>query len=190
MAWHRGAWKPLYVPQWYNPKVSQHPFDPYSFTHISHGLLLYYVWKLLFGLRPETGFFVTLTFETTWEVIENSEFVINRYRETSGTSHQYEGDSFQNILGDLTACQTGYLISWLFDSNGIPWISILLYVTSELVLLATMRDSLALTFLTLVFPIEKVTRWQEEGVNLARIQDRTKRINQRRVKLKVRKNLA
>ena len=188
MAWHKGEWKPLYVPQWYNPKVSQHPFDPYSFTHISHGLLLYYVWKLLFGLRPEPGgFFATLTFETTWEVIENSEFVINRYRETSGTSHEYEGDSFQNVVGDLTACQTGYLISWFFDSNEIPWMTLLLYLTSELVLLAFMRDSLALTFITLLYPIEKITRWQEEGVNLARIQDR---INGKRVKLKVRKNVA
>ena len=53
-----------------------------------------------------------------------------------------------------------------------------------------MRDSLALTFITLVFPIEKITRWQEEGVNIARIQDRFKRIDGKRVKLKLRKTVA
>ena len=81
---------------------------------------------------------------------EISEFVSNRYRETSGTSHEYKGDSFQNVLGDLTACQTGNLVLWYFDSNRIAWMSIPHYLTRELVLLATMKDILALTFIAIL----------------------------------------
>ena len=171
MAWHNGEWTPLYVSQWYSPHGSQHPFDPYSFIHISHGILLYYVWKLLFGLQADSGFIAAFTAETTWEVIENSEFVINRYRETTGTSHEYRGDSFQNMTGDLMACQIGYLLTWFLDYMLMPWIVILWYLVSESVLLVSIRDSLTLSFITLVFPIDKITRWQEEGVNIARIQD-------------------
>ena len=113
MAWHNGRWYPLYVSRWYSPDVSQHPFDPYSFTHILHGLLMFYVWQWI-GFSLWYGFLAMFVLELTWELMENSERVIKRYRETSGTSGDYQGDSYQNILGDLTACQTGYLLSLIF----------------------------------------------------------------------------
>lgn len=168
MAWHDGKWWPLYVPQWYSPRVSQHIFDPYSFTHILHGVVLYYLWYLL-GFNSAAGFLVMFAFELLWEVIENSESVIKRYRESSGTSGEYKGDSYQNIIGDLIACQIGYAISFLFHVVlGKFYLSIAFYFVVEIGLLFYMRDSLTVTLLTLIKPNTTVRKWQEEGVEIAR----------------------
>jgi hypothetical protein len=85
--------------------VSQHFFDPYSFCHILHGFIFYGCWGwwpgLVFG--PVwwwvwvVGAVLSLVGELVHELIENSECVINLYRNNSGTSSQYEGDSTQNI---------------------------------------------------------------------------------------------
>ena len=124
MAWHKGKWWPLYTSQWYSPGVSQHMFDPYSFTHLLHGIVGFYIWLgLLYYVAgfewiwsSLIGFGITFGIEMIWELVENSECIINRYRQTSGTSENYEGDSYQNIIGDLIACQAGYVISWLFNN--------------------------------------------------------------------------
>ena len=178
MGWHNGKWLPLYVPQWYSPGVSQHPFDPYSFTHVLHGVLLFYVWYWIFvwtnlgsGIVGLIGFFAMFTFELIWELAENSKCAIERYRQTSGTSKDYEGDSYQNIIGDLIACQIGYCLSWLFNHFGMFWLSIILYLVTEICLLIYMRDCFTVTFVTLIIPIKKISKWQEEGVEKAREKD-------------------
>ena len=107
-------------------------------------------------------------FELSWELAENSEKVIERYRQTSGTSEDYQGDSYQNILGDLIACQTGYILSGIFKSIGMTWLSFAWYFVTEISLLFYMRDCLTLTFVTLIFPNEKISKWQVEGVEKAR----------------------
>ena len=106
--------------------------------------------------------------ELTWELAENSERVIERYRQTSGTSADYEGDSYQNILGDLTACQSGYIVSFIFNSVGMAQLSFIWYLVTEICLLFYMRDCLTLTMVTLFFPNKKISKWQEEGVEIAR----------------------
>ena len=171
MAWHNGSWWPLYVPQWYSPKVSQHFFDPYSFTHILHGVVLYYLWFLL-GFRPTVGFFIMFVFEFSWELLENSKSVIERYRKSSGTSAEYKGDSYQNIIGDLIACEVGYTISMLFHRVfGKFWLSAVFFVAVEFGLLLYMRDSLTVTLFTLIVPNESISKWQEKGVEDARKQE-------------------
>ena len=168
MAWHNGAWSPLYVPQWYSPKVSQNMFDPYSFTHVLHGVVLYYLWYLL-GFGPTVGYLVMFAFEFSWELLENSERVIKRYRESSGTSGEYKGDSYQNIIGDLIACEVGYSISVLFHVVlGKFWLSIVFYFVVEVALVVYMRDSLTITLFTLIKPNEGISKWQAEGVEIAK----------------------
>lgn len=168
MAWHSGAWWPLYVPQWYSPKVSKHLFDPYSFTHILHGVVLYYLWYLL-GFGPAVGYLTMFALEFAWEWIENSKTVVERYRKTSGTSGEYNGDSFQNSIGDLIACEVGYTISLLFHYVlGKFWLSIAFYFVIEIGLLIYMRDSLTVTLVTLIKPNESISKWQAQGVEIAR----------------------
>lgn len=171
MAWHNGSWWPLYVPQWYSPKVSQHLFDPYSFTHILHGVVLYYLWYLL-GFSPAVGYLVMFAFEFSWELLENSKSVIERYRQSSGTSAEYKGDSFQNIIGDLIACEVGYTVSLLFHRVlGKFSLSIVFFVAVELGLVLYMRDSLTITLFTLIVPNESISKWQEKGVEDAKKQE-------------------
>ena len=133
MAWHNGKWWPLYKPEWYSPNVSQFMFDPYSFSHVLHGLALFYLWQAIgagIGMAivggefqslwenvwvSIAGFMVMFVVELGWEVLENSKWVIKRFRENSGTSQDYVGDSVQNIIGDLISCQAGFCLTWLFS---------------------------------------------------------------------------
>ena len=57
----------------------------------------------------------------------------------------------------------------------MPWLSGILsglvYLITEICLMAYMRDCLTLTFCTLICKIEKVSKWQAEGVEIARQQE-------------------
>lgn len=135
---------------------SQHLFDPYSFTHILHGLLLCGVilWTL-----PRIGRIGQLTIaiaaEALWEVFENTPFVIQRYREaTIGLG--YEGDSIANSMGDLLCCVMGFLLARRLRFRR----SLVLFVAIELALLLWVRDNLTLNVLMLIHPVEAIKAWQ------------------------------
>src|SRR5215213_4018367 len=63
---------------------SQHLFDPCSFTHILHGVLEFWLIGLVFRRVPLAWRFVIAIFvDGSWEVVENTNYVINRYREAT-----------------------------------------------------------------------------------------------------------
>src|SRR3954463_690655 len=63
-----------------SPKTSQMLADWYSLSHIVHGLLFYAaLWFIARRLPIEWRFLAALLIETSWEVIENTPFIINRY---------------------------------------------------------------------------------------------------------------
>src|SRR3982751_3752611 len=135
---------------------SQHFLDPYSFTHVLHGFL--YLWLLMLiapRLAPVWKFWATLTLACLWELFENSEFVINRYR-TETAVLGYHGDTVVNSLGDITCCALGFLIAWKIGFRR----SIVIFAVVELALLLTIRDSLVLEMLMLVHPSPTVKAWQ------------------------------
>ena len=130
MAWHNGVWWPLYTPAWFSPKVSQFMFDPYSFTHLLHG----FIFQLILGRFLSFfhgGFLICILLELSWEVLENSELVMKKFRENSGTSGQYKGDSVQNIIGDVVACGSGFVMGNVFHSHGVWWLSLVWIGVSE-----------------------------------------------------------
>jgi hypothetical protein len=90
-----------------------------------------------------------------WEIVENSEFIIQRYRETTA-SLGYEGDTIVNSLGDILMCGLGF---WLALRLGFRR-SLALFVVTEIVLLFWIRDSLVLNVIMLIYPIEAVKTWQ------------------------------
>lgn len=153
-----GGWNPWAGDIW-SAHNSQHVFDPYSFTHVLHGVLFCGGLAWLFPRLPIAWrLMVTVLLEALWEVVENAPFIIQRYREgTIGLG--YEGDSILNSVADLACCAAGF---WLARRLGWKW-SAVVFVVTELVLLAWVRDNLTLNVLMLTFPVESIKAWQMGG---------------------------
>src|SRR5829696_6161287 len=138
---------------------SQQLFDPYSFTHLLHGFLFFWLIALLCQ-RLTTGWqlWLALLFESAWEVFENTSFVINKYR-TETAALGYQGDTIVNSLGDLSCALIGFVIA---RQLGIRR-SLIVFLLVELVLILWIHDSLLLQILMLVQPVEAIKLWQMCG---------------------------
>ena len=145
--WVGGAW---------SEETSQQLFDPYSLTHVLHGLAFCGLLALV-APRVEWRWRLVLAvaIEALWEVIENTDFVIRRYREATAALG-YTGDTVLNSLGDVVACGLGFLIA-----RKLGWLrSLLLFVCTEVFLLFWIRDSLILNIILLLYPSERLRSWQ------------------------------
>ena len=135
---------------------SQHLVDPYFFTHVLHGVVLC---GLLYWLPRRVSepsrFLTAVILEAGWEILENSPMIIERYRAAT-ISKDYFGDSIMNSAGDLIACIVGYLLARRLGFRN----SNVFFLLTELILLLTIRDSLLLNVLMLVWPVEAIKRWQ------------------------------
>jgi hypothetical protein len=138
------------------PRTSQMLADWYSASHIVHGLLFYALLWLAFSRWPvERRFLAAMLIEAGWEVIENTPFVIDRYRATTAALG-YNGDSIVNSVSDIVMMALGFLAA-----RKLPvWASILLVVVLELVPLLVIRDNLTLNIWNLVAPNPAVQAWQ------------------------------
>lgn len=137
--------------------TSQHLVDPYSFTHFLHGVV--FCGLLWLALRkfasPRLRFALAVVLEACWELLENSSWVIERYRAET-VAQDYYGDSIVNSLGDIACCALGFLVA-----RRLPvWGSVVAFVVIELFLLVAIRDNLTLNVLMLTFPIPAVKAWQ------------------------------
>jgi len=135
---------------------SQQLFDPFSFTHVLHGFLLFWIISLLFRrVAPEWQISLALICEAAWEVFENTPFVINRYR-TETAALGYQGDSVVNSLGDLFCAFVGIMIARQLGFRR----SVIVFLIVEVILFVTIRDSLLLEILMLIRPIPAIKQWQ------------------------------
>lgn len=138
---------------------SQQFADPYSFTHVTHGVLLYWLVRALWRSGPFRAHLVAVTIiEATWEAIENTDAVINRYRETT-VSLGYYGDSVLNSMNDVAFCVLGVLIASRISGR----VGVLGIVAMEAMLLFWIRDSLLLNIIMLFVPIAAIRDWQQGG---------------------------
>ena len=135
---------------------SQHIVDPYSFTHVLHGILEFWLIGLVFARLPLAWrLFIAIVIESAWEVAENSNYIIQRYREET-ISLDYFGDSIINSVADIICCATGFVIAHKLRF----WRSLALFLATEAILIVWIRDSLVINIIMLIYPIEAIKHWQ------------------------------
>ena len=142
-----------------SPRTSQMLADWYSLSHIVHGLIFYAaLWLVARRWPVEWRFVVALLIETSWEVIENTPFVIDRYR-TATAALGYTGDSVINSLSDIVMMCVGFILARKLPIRA----SIALLVALELVPLFVIRDNLTLNVWMLLAPNAQIAAWQSGG---------------------------
>ena len=135
---------------------SQHLLDPYSFTHFEHGILFFALLWLVARRSPLwLRFVVAMTIAGAWELLENSSFIIDRYRAQTVDAGYY-GDSILNAIADMGWCALGFAVT-----SRLRWYwSLAIMLAFELGLALTIRDNLFLNILMLIHPIPGVLAWQ------------------------------
>lgn len=148
----------LWVGERDSSRTSQMIADWYSLSHIAHGLIFYAaLWLVARNWPVSTRFLVAMAVEATWEVAENTPWVIDRYRETTAALG-YTGDSVVNSMSDIAMMALGFLAA-----RKLPlWGAIFLLVLIELIPLLVIRDNLTLNVWMLLWPNDLIGSWQAD----------------------------
>jgi hypothetical protein len=138
---------------------SQRLADPYSFSHLGHGMMFYgLLWVVARKVPVRHRFLMAVLMEAGWEILENSPFIIDRYRQVT-ISLGYVGDSVLNSLSDILMMSTGFL----FAIKARPWVTLAVFVAMEVGCALWVRDNLTLNIVMLLYPLEAIKAWQMAG---------------------------
>lgn len=146
----------LWAGEVHGPHNSQHVADWYTPSHIIHGFIFYFLgWLFLRRNPPGDRLIAGIVIEAAWEVLENSQWVIDRYREAT-MALGYNGDSVLNSLADM-----GWMILGFALARRLPVrATISIALAFELLTLLIIRDNLTLNVLMLLAPVEAIAEWQ------------------------------
>jgi len=153
-----------YIKLWHasrtDSETSQHLTDWYTYSHVLHGIILYWLTGLIAQGRLSVAarLLIATSIEAGWEIFENTPFIINRYR-TVTISRDYFGDSIVNSLADIGAMILGFLVAARLPA----WVTVALLIGVELALLVLIRDNLTLNIIMLIHPTDWLRAWQGGG---------------------------
>ncbi len=154
-----------YIKVWhgvtFSSENSQHITDWYTFSHIIHGFVFYaLLWlidrknKIPLGLK----LLIAVLLEVSWEVVENTDMIINRYRAIT-ISLDYYGDSILNSISDTLAMILGFFIALKIKAR----YTFILFILMELIVGYIIRDNLTLNIIMLLYPLDAIKTWQNGG---------------------------
>ncbi|MCO4318704.1 DUF2585 domain-containing protein [Phyllobacterium sp. 21LDTY02-6] len=135
---------------------SQHIADWYTLSHIIHGFIFYGILWVAARRRPLGERLLGAIFvEAAWEIFENTDMVIDRYREAT-IALGYVGDSVLNSVSDILFMVLGFF----FAARAPVWLTVVLAIFFELLAGWVIRDNLTLNVVMLLYPLEAIKAWQ------------------------------
>ena len=135
---------------------SQHISDWYTPSHVIHGFIFFgLTWIAARRAAFGTRLLLATVIEAAWEILENTDLIINRYREAT-IALDYFGDSVLNSVSDIGAMVIGFLLA-----SRLPvWLTVALAIMFELFTGWAVRDNLTLNVVMLLWPMEAIRAWQ------------------------------
>ena len=136
--------------------MSQQISDWYTFSHIIHGFIFFFLLQFFFPRVPVLWrLAIAVGIEAAWEIAENTPYVINAYREQA-LARGYVGDSILNSLLDNVSMMFGFLLALK-----LPWkVILVLAIAMELGVAYFIRDNLTLNVLGLIHTFDFINAWQ------------------------------
>ena len=148
----------LWVNSIWSAENSQQVADWYSLSHATLGMFIALIGR---GLAPRVSYpavlALVLVIGVGWEIIEHTDFVLDRFR--GQTIYQgYMGDTVLNAVSDYI-----FMLAGFFAAMAMParW-GLFLMFALEILSATVARDSLLLTTLRVVHPVQVITDWQDE----------------------------